>query len=243
MLITNGRGGWALREEGEHFPNLIPWRWTLYFDLTDIGLTSSLNIGDHYAEGEGRNTVTEEDRIFASLVPGSFRSALKTRTPTTYSMFGTDRPLLDFGLTIKTAQDDAKESCHAWGCVSYTYEIDFFYEKTPDRLNFNLYVRKSRFARLAALVRDKAIDMASLRVKEVDGFYSEWSRESSTDSIKVLPDGKDHPVVMPEGCTIEPPRLGKVGEFELFLSSMSKLNVPAESKSDDLPDAVEETPG
>lgn len=226
---------WFLREERERSPNLIPWRWTLYFDLTDIRLTSSLKIGDHDAEGNGKDTVTEKDSIVANLVPGRFRS-------TTYSMFGTDRPLLDFVLTIETAQDDAKESCHAWGYVSYTYELDFRYNTTPDVLNFTLYISKSRFARLAALVRDKAIDMASLRVGQVDGFYSEWSPKVSTDSIKVLPHGKDHPVEMPEGCKIEPPRLGHVGKFELFLSSMSKFNAPAESKSDDLPEVVEETP-
>lgn len=216
---------WFLREERERSHDLIPWRWTLNFDLTEIRLTSSLKVGDRYAEGETKSVVTEKDGIVANLVPAGFR-------PTTYSMFGTDRPLLDLLLIIETVQGDQKESCFAWGCVSYTSELDFRHETMPDVLHFTLYINRSRFEHLAGLIRDKAIDMASLSISQVDGFYSEWSPEISTDNIKVLPEGRDHPVEIPEGCTIHPPRLGKVGEFELFLSSNLKLSAPAESTID-----------
>jgi hypothetical protein len=44
-------------------------------------------------------------------------------------MFGTDRAIKHFELNIKPLADPAKqERRSAWGCVSYTSEVDFRYE-------------------------------------------------------------------------------------------------------------------
>ncbi|MGO4440312.1 hypothetical protein [Rhizobium sp. RAF56] len=68
------------------------------------------------------------------------------------------------------------------------------------------------------------------RVGGVEGFYAEWSPSISTDSIKVLTADKEHKVEIPDGCEIQPWRLGKVSEAELYLYQSRELQKPAPSE-------------
>jgi len=45
-----------------------------------------------------------------------------------------------------------------------------------------------------------------------------------TGSISVLTRGSEQHIEIPEGCEIDPPRLGDVGEFELILLTRCELN-------------------
>ena len=219
---------WSLHEldaEGQKIDrDQIPWAWTLYFTATELALSDTLKIEpDYRSDGDSLSAVRERQNIWAKLTPGdpwdrhSFRS-------TAYSMFGTDRTISSFELFIERLEgDEEQERCMAWGSVSYTFDNDFRDETTDDSIVFHLYVRPETFARYAAKVSASEVDEAVLRVGHVDGFYSDWSPAISTDDIKVLTSDRDHKVETPEGCDIVPPRLGKIGEAELYLRRIKKL--------------------
>ncbi len=76
--------------------------------------------------------------------------------------------------------DGEQEQCLAWGLVSYTAEIDFRSETTPDCLGFYLIVSPDRFARFVEMVATSAVEEVLLFVGRVPGFYSDWrSRKTS----------------------------------------------------------------
>ena len=94
-------------------------------------------------------------------------------------------------------------------------------------------------------VRAAEVDAAVLYVKRVAGFYSDWSPGISTSSVKVLTKyEKDHPVEVPEGCEIAPPRLGDVDKVSLTLVRKLTLKHPAPepAEDDDWQDEFAETP-
>ncbi len=230
---------WFLREVGdeasEYQRDQIPWRWSQYFTLSEINVHSSFQLGDHYATDveKAAAQVKEHDFIRAKLLPYDVRDG-HLCSYTRYSMFGTNRAIPEFELSITQVEDGESESCQAWGSVSYTAEIDFDDITTDDNITFDLRVSKERFARLLRLITTKSISGGGLSISDADGFYSNWSPSISTDAIKVLtPDEKYHPVEVPEGCSIVPPRLGKIGEFVLYLNDGLKFQLPQETVYDD----------
>lgn len=236
---------WSLQEvdaEGARIGrDEIPWVWTLYFHATEMTLTDALAIEpDYTADDDDKIAVRSRQSIRAKLTPKDTWDRGSYRDPS-YSMFGTDRTISAFELYIEPLEgEDQQERCTAWGCVSYTSEVDFFDQTTDDTIIFNLYVQPQRFERYAAKVAAAEIDEAVLRVGGVEGFYSDWSPAISTDSIKVLTSHREHVVEMPEGCEIVPPRLGPVREAELYLRSIRKLAAPAPEPEDDGDDWLED---
>jgi len=139
-------------------------------------------------------------------------------------MFGTDRAITDFSLRIDAVEKGEKEYCRVWGCVSYTAELDFRSDTTPDTIVIYLGLSRERFTKLSELIASKSIDVARIGVSRGAGFYSDWSPTITTDSVKILARGKEQEIEMPEGCEIEPPRLGDVESFDLTLITRSELN-------------------
>lgn len=214
---------WFLREDDGRGRDQVPWSWSLYFRVTEIMVSSSVSIGGFDAPADNLEAVIEKETIRAKLVPLQLPHQYSC---TTYSMFGTDRFLTEIELTIAEIPEGENECCSTWGGVSYTAETDFRNETQPDCLIFQLSLSKDRFARYATLIREKKVDRGTLRVGRVAGFYSGWSPSISTDRVKVLPSGEDGAIEIPEGCSIDPPRLGKVGEFALTLSTEAKIPEP-----------------
>lgn len=202
----------------------IPWGWTLYFVATELTLSDTLSIKpDYRTDDEDKTEINERQFIRAKLLPrdrwdrGGFYN-------TAYSMFGTGRTISAFELYIEQLEGEGQqERCTAWGCVSYTSEVDFFDETTDDTIIFYLYVNAETFSRYAAKIAASEVNEATLRVSHVDGFYSEWSPAISTRDVKVLTSYKEQVVEVPDGCEIIPPRLGSVGEAEFYLRSTRKL--------------------
>jgi hypothetical protein len=230
---------WFLREIGEETPKYqrdqIPWEWTQYFTLAEIQVQSSFQLGERYASDEEKAApaVKERDVILAKLLPYDVRDR-RMQSSTRYSMFGANRPITEFELSIYEVEEGTSETCSAWGSLSYTTDIDFCDVTSDDSITFYFKVTKDRFARLLSMIAAKSITGGTLRVSDVEGFYSDWSPGISTDDIKVLTrDEKDHPVEIPEGCSITPPRLGKIGEFELYLHSELKFSQLQESDFND----------
>jgi len=212
---------WSVSEVGESsarpLENQIPWGWSLYFTLFDIQLVSSIS-RDQYSTPAGEAlAVTETTFIRAKLRPGHPSDGSR---PTDYSMFGTARKIEEISLSIYPKITAEHDDLHAFGIVSYTHDADFRDETLPDYLGFKLHIREEAFAQIASRIDQKALSGGTFRVDEVEGFYSDWSPSISTDHIKVLTSNKkNQPVETPEGCEIVPPRLGKVGAFDLTLWS------------------------
>lgn len=213
---------WAINEIDEQGRKIgkdqIPWAWSLYFIATSCVLGDSIDLKTKYASQEKEletPEIAEDQRIAVTLRPqdeDSFRG-------TKFSMFGTDRVIKSFQLDIRQLTDPAAlESCSAWGCVSYTSEIDFRNETVDDCVVFYLLVKPETFARYAAKASAGSVDEIGFRVGGVAGFYSEWSPSISTHRVKVLTRGEEHKVALPHGVDFDPPRLGYVGDAALHIN-------------------------
>lgn len=231
---------WSLQELDEEGAkigrDLIPWDWGLDFTATELSYSDGLTIEpDYLSDDEELPIVTKQKRfIRAKLRPGSPQEWHRYRQ-TSYSMFGTDRTITAFELFIEPLTDEeARDRCTGWGSVSYTMDIDFRDETTEDTVIFYLYVRPETFEHYVQMVRAGEIDAAVLYIKRVAGFYSDWSPAISTNSIKVLTNyEKDHPVEIPEGSEIVPPRLGEVDEVSLTLVRKLTLEQPTPEPDED----------
>lgn len=231
---------WSLQELNEEGAkigrDLIPWDWGLGFTATELSYNDGLTIEPDYGSDDKEMPIVTRHRrsIRAKLRPGSPHEWRRNRQ-TSYSMVGTDRTITAFELWIEPlAHGEEQDRCRVWGSVSYTMDIDFRAETTDDAVTFHLYVRPETFEQYVRTVRAAEVGAAVLYVKGVKGFYSDWSPSISTDSIKVLTDyEKDHPVEMPEGCEIVPPRLGNVDEVSLTLVRKLTLEHPAPEPTED----------
>jgi len=218
---------WAINEidaKGRQIgSDQIPWPWSLNFTAVSCVLGDSIEIKSKTAIGE----TAQRQVIRVTLRPGSPREDADPFRKTTFSMFGTDRSIQSFQLEIYPTEDPAKqESCTAWGIVSYTTEIDFHNETTDDCIVFYMFVSADTFARYAAKIAHGLVDEMILRVKSVTGFYSEWSPAVSTDHIKVLTAGSEQNVILPPGVQFKPPRLGEVGEVDLYINRRLEFATP-----------------
>lgn len=210
--------------------DLIPWQWSLDFRVSNLqyffnlgsegGSYSSFIDNDEAAEDEDTPEelpkVKTSEVIFADLTP-----SLSGWCQTTYSMLGTNREIKVIQLRVDKYKED---KCYLWGSVSFTTEIDFRDETTDDIIQIYLHLTPDKFDRLTSLVNTRIVNVASLRLSGVSGFYSEWSPGISTSYVKVLTGShKDHKLEIPESCEINPPHLGNVSEFELQLGNSQSI--------------------
>jgi hypothetical protein len=227
---------WAINEidaQGQQIGHdQIPWAWTLNFTATSCVLCDSIDIGDirsRKSSFEMKNTTPAPPDKIETVQQQVIRVQLRSGHPrdgedffrgTTFSMFGTDRVIKSFQLEIHPIVDPTnQESCSAWGCVSYTAEIDFRHETQDDCIVFYLFVKPETFARYGAKVAHGLVDEMILSVGSVAGFYSEWSPSISTHNVKVLtPDREEQKIAFPPGHQVEPPRLGYVGTAKLYIN-------------------------
>lgn len=234
---------WAIVEVDESGKDVghdhIPWQWTLYFTATSVTLSDSVYVREPGSDIIG--AVEEERRveqvIRMKLRPGDARRApwparSFDRVPE-YRMLGVDRVVEDFQLEIRpTKATDEHESARAWGCVSYSAEADFRTETEPDMVIFYLFVRPETFAKYAAKLSMASVDEIVLSVGHVSGMYSEWSPSISTRSVKILTTG-DEQKVATNGIDFQPPRIGEVGELQLFINRKLQLGTSASNEEDD----------
>jgi hypothetical protein len=201
----------------------IPWPWTLHFSVTKCGLTDQIEI-----EETPSKYVTPRQTIGISLRPTSWRSG-KYIHGASFSMFGTTRRIQNFSLQVTPlAKPDETERCSAWGCVSYTSEIDFRTDTTDDCLCFYLQVKPETFARFVQIIDLGTFGSAIFTVGSVDGFYSDWSPSISTEAVKVLVPGKEQNLEVPAGFQGEIPRIGRVGQAKLQFHRQISLPPPLE---------------
>lgn len=227
---------WAINEiDAQGKPigrDQIPWNWQLWFSATSCQLCESVDIR-HAHEIVQRRIIRVRLRSGAPRYDEDedyFREAA-------FSMFGTDRIVKKFQLDIHpTADPDGQERCTAWGSVSYTTEVAFRHETTDDCIVFHLSVKPELFARYSEKIARGSLDQMLFCVGQVDGFYSEWSPSIFARNVKVLTSADEHKVDLPADHQLEPPRLGHVGEAELYVNRRLELVQRAPK-----PKAVEET--
>lgn len=227
---------WSLQEvsdAGEQLgSDLVPWVWSLYFSASELRYNKELTIeraGDPEDFSPSEDEVSSTESISAVLHSGVTNADGYFEREAIYSMLGTERQIQKFSLSIRPLEAaDSVERCSAWGGVSYTSEIDFRTETEDDILQFSVYVSPERFKEYYDLITQAKPDVFYIRLGRVSGFYSEWSPSISTNRIKVLTRGSEHMIETPEGCDVDPPRLGEVGEFSLTVARRNALELKPE---------------
>lgn len=224
---------WCLQEidsEGKKVGGeLVPWQYSLYFDVINLRQTYSLERDDNDWDKIERNfekaeqkkeifTVKSSNVIFAELTPQKDI----TGTPS-YSMIGTKRKVQEISLRIIESETAL---CSSWGTLRNTFEIDFREETQEDTLQFSIHLPRDQFEELSRTINLGFSDKAYFRVSGVRGFYSDWSPSISTDHIKILTRSKTKQnLELAERTDIDPPRLGEVSDFTLSLHQNHKLQV------------------
>lgn len=233
-----------LNEEGEKVGrDQVPWIWNLYFTASELRYSRSIDIEQ---EGDSVEECTspkaqEREIIYAILHPGICQDGRWLEDDTSYSMFGTNRKIKQFGLRISKTEKDSDEKCRVWGCVSYTTEVDFREETTDDTVEIYLSLSPDRFNDIADQIKSQRIDILQIGLGRVSGFYSEWSPSISTNKIKILAASNDQEVLSSEGCKIYPPRLGNVGEFNITLTRRHRLNPKQDLRAIDIDKVFDES--
>jgi hypothetical protein len=197
--------------------DLIPWDWCCNFRVTDISVRDTISFETEYKDVSHDKEVVIHDRSFicAKLTPTRERDQFRE---TSFSMFGTGRTISQIELHIHKLENEP-ERCVAWGCVSYTVDLDYPKETTKDCLIFLMYVSAKRFASYAEKITSSSIDQAGLQVTGVSGFYTDWTPSIYTGSVKVLTGHNEHVVQVPENYGINPPRLDNVNKAQLYFES------------------------
>ncbi|EJI6687093.1 hypothetical protein BBM60_00250 [Vibrio parahaemolyticus] len=218
---------WCLQEvnsEGKGISaDLIPWKWGLVFTASEMRLEKRVHCGGIFSENEEDLTFETTEVIYAPLYSGICRDGEELEDDVRLSMLGTSRSIDKISLFITPVTDVAQEQCQVWGGVSYTSEIEFVSETTPDSLEVHLTLTRARFDLLAKNIENKSVDIATLKIADVSGVYSQWSPIAETREVKILTSDSEHQVLLPDNCDVDVPRLCTVGEFSLSLTNRCPL--------------------
>ena len=120
-----------------------------------------------------------------------------------------------------------------YGCVRHTIEDIDGDETIDDTIQVDMYLSLQRFNRIADIIKTQVPDIVQVRLGKVPGFYSEWSPSIHTDRVKILT-AYHHEIVISDESDIMPPRLCKVGEFNITIALRRKLNPKQDLKSVDV---------
>ena len=217
------RSSWSLQEfdsEGEKCgDDLIPWDMIETFSASEVHLTQSIK------KNRETGLVTESEGINGKLHPGWVREGvLEQRTP--YFMMGTSRRIEQFHLGIETVGEQFnKEECYLWGGIGHR---DYWtWAASEDQAGITIFLNPERYRKLAGIVKAQRVSRATVSLRNVPGFYAPYSGpDGFADYIKVLADDDaDQKVILPESCEIDPPRLGKVEEFELSIWQGNRIDL------------------
>jgi hypothetical protein len=221
---------WFLQEctkEGKALGSpLVPWQWTLWFDASRIQYSQVVEVEKAVPleEPGAESTQSAKEIISATLQP---TPNSRYGRAVSFSMFGTNRTIKEFSLTIRRLDDGQKSQYgNMWGFVSYTADFDFEDETISDSLGVDISLTAQNFDAMRTLVQNGRInDELTLSLQGVSGFYAEWSPAVRTNKVKVLTGGREHEVIVPDGCNIEPPRLGALGAFRLSFNRRTSIEL------------------
>jgi hypothetical protein len=214
-----------IHEDGKNDGDMIPWRWNLLFTATSLKVNRTITFKSEPIENnfdDRKNDTSQDCSITGQLFSGWCIDGKNLDRYVSYSMFGTDRIIEKFDLSISPVDKKEDENCFIWACPSYDTEIDFKNIKEKDTVAINLFISKERFHELADLIDAKKITNASVMLSGVDGFYSHWSPSITTRDIKVL--SEYHEIENLEGVEEQIPKVEWVSEFSLSYQTINELN-------------------
>jgi len=227
---------WAIYEtdrQGEKIgDDQIPWDWTAWFTAVRCELLDLLEIESPWSfedESSAPPALSQKEIIRLTLRPTRLGRGNSLLSEVNISMFGTGRIIEDFRLDIVPSDDRASHAqCTAWGSPAYSIEIAFRKETAEDCINFELSVDRETFQRYASAISAGSVGEIDFGVGRVSGLYSKWSPSAiPTTAIKVLA-GDEQKVEIPSETAIEPPRLGRIGHFHLYLKRPYVLDIEQE---------------
>lgn len=213
----------------------IPWQWSVDFKIKNITHHTSIELENEGKEFTGLVETTKLQESYKSTRSERLFANLKLNEQdydTELSMFGTNRKIDDITLSVLKGDE---EYCYISGHTKNTIEVNFRNLTFPDSIEITLGLKEDDYKDIAERVKDKSINSYFLSLRNVDGFYSLWSPETSTPYIKVLTD--EHEINIPENILpddYELPKLGLVGNFSLTSSFAYELIKEDKIKHDEL---------
>jgi len=219
---------WCLNEisdDGKNQHDMIPWAWSLFFTATALKLHRTITSKYEFVENkadESINKTTQDYVITGDLFSGRCFDGKNLERYVSYSMFGTNRIIKNFGLSVYPVETELKENCFLWACPSYDSEIDFKNETSDDTVDINLFITKEKFNELAQLIDKNAIQSAAVHLSRVDGFYAQWSPSIRARDVKILTEY--HEIENLDKNDKSVPRVEKVGEFSISYQTVNELN-------------------
>lgn len=216
---------WSLNELGsqekDHTKDLIPFRFSTFFDVSSLRVVRTVGAKDKYSDGNV--SLQSDNRVF---IRGDLTSSFRPKVDschTSFYMFGTDRRIESMSLTVEDIGNNSDfEVCELWASPSYKGEVDWREFTEPDHISVTIGLKSEQFESFVRMIELGCVGVSQLILGHVDGFYAPWSPSISTSSIKVL---TEYHEVEGEIDLDKPlPIIGKVGEFSLtFISSTLDL--------------------
>lgn len=226
-------GKWCLDEYDSNDKKVdgdyIPWAWRCYFRSDQLRVIRQLELNIY---DENYELLDKSRSDYKVSVVGDLRSGRSDEDSildkVTYSLFGTNRTITKFHLSITAARyQDGLQGCRIYGIPSYDSEGSNFRIKTEDDyFGIDLYIDEDELNDIVQAVESKNADSILLSMSGVSGFYSYWSPTINTSYIKILT--SYHTITKPEGSTISPHLIGTADEFWISLTKKSENNLDPE---------------
>jgi hypothetical protein len=207
---------WALQEVGEDGEQIgrdqIPWGMSISFAATELTL--------HEGHAAQAKYDTSRTWVRAKLTPAKGRH---WRRPT-FSMFGTEREIGSIQLFVHRLENEEgkkpESTVRVAGWPSFTDTDPLWGGDNDDFIQFDLGLPADEFDRIASRVALGQVDSADFTC-HASGFYSEWTPDIETDAYKVLcAEQREQGITIPEGCEIDPPRLGDVRDASFSIQKV-----------------------
>jgi hypothetical protein len=221
---------------------LIPWRGYHQFSLK--GVRYSTCVQRRFRDELDDEAFADLDLLDGKALVRRISGWLKPQGEVVYSMLGTERELskINFTVTPTSCSESGEEGIKIMGGVSYTAEIDFRDDTTPDWLSVDITIDDQSFNHFVEQVLRGNVQ-GQLSIDSPEGFYSEWSPSISTNRLKILnqmpsskwvkPDQRLVHKSVPDASSVTPPRLGFVRQFSLTLTSMFRVGKSSLREADD----------
>lgn len=227
LSVTDSHS-WILKELDENNKligsDFIPWYYNLHFTASEFHHNYNISCEESQNVSAKSNFI-ENESITGILRPGIFRNEDQLEDQVSYSMLGTDRIIKNFKLIIsKIDENNTNESCNIAGRIENTYEIEFKHITEEDTLLIFLDLFSNRFNKIADMITTQQVNIMTLCLGKVSGFYSKSIHSVFTSEIKILTTIKEQEVIIENNSEIQPPRLGNVGEFYIHVLRQHKVN-------------------
>jgi hypothetical protein len=222
---------WSINElaEGKKSEDYIPYDGPLFFNLSSLSIYRELSIVEDHPEVLS-NVIKKNQGIVENQLEFSpdkvsvniYISGELHPEKTFFSMFGTDRKVNKFELSIistsRSLPEDQQEYCDIRGVQISTPALS---EVMEDSIHIFIHVSETRLKEFIRLIENDLIQSASVVLMFVPGIYSIWNPQNRTEPLKVLLE--DIGVEGANDSLLKIPRLNTVGDFNIELITSRKM--------------------